>query len=93
MTYKIAHLVNAHTIEIKHPQKEYFYIIRVLENTIINVKISNRRQISLPTYTITPYDTPLPYEGLSRYHTQGFTLPQFDLTENNNDITIETALS
>lgn len=90
MTYKTAHLVNAHTIEIKHPQKDYFYIIRILENTIINVKISNRRQISLPTYTITPYDTPLPYEGLSRYHTQGFTLPPFELVENNNDITIET---
>lgn len=90
MTYKTAHLVNAHTVEIKHPKKEFFYIIRVLEDTIINVKISNTRQITLPTYTITPYDTLLPYEGLSRYHTQGFTLPQFNLEENNDAIIIET---
>lgn len=90
MTHNIAHLVNAQTVEIEHPHKAIFFVIRVLEETVINIKVSKTAHITLPTYTITPYDTALPYEGLSRYHTQGFELPQFTFNENNDEVIIET---
>lgn len=90
MTHKFAQVINDHTLEIKHPVKEIFYTIRVLEETLINVKVSKTAHISLPTYTITPYDTVLPYEGLSRYHTHGFALSKFTVNENDDDITIKT---
>ena len=90
MTETIAKIIHKNTVEIKHPIADSYVIIRALEPTVVNVKISKSPLIDLPTYTITPYDTVLPYEGLSRYHTQGFHLTDYKLDENNYYITIET---
>ncbi|MFD2829971.1 TIM-barrel domain-containing protein [Corticicoccus populi] len=65
--------------------------IRVLEASVINVRVNKNKTIELPTWTITPGDTELPFEGLSRNHLEAFSLPAYECVETDHEITITTS--
>ncbi|GEN89602.1 glycoside hydrolase family 31 protein [Oceanobacillus sojae] len=76
---------------ILHNQEQSIYThIRVLEPSIINVRVSTEEEISFPTWTITPGDTELPFEGLSRQNMKPFSLPEYSFSESDESITITT---
>ncbi len=78
------------TIVISDKQNEHFFTIRILEDYLINIKSSTEKEITLPTWTITPGDTELPFEGLSRYDQSNFSCPQYEISEEQNNIIIKT---
>lgn len=65
--------------------------IRILEPSIMNVKLSEKEEIELPTWTVTPGDTDLPYQGLSRQFMKPFSCPNYDFINNENTIEITTS--
>lgn len=83
---------NAHTILLQNTEQNFYCTLRILEPHIINMKLTPTAPIELPTYTVTPFDTVLPYEGLSRYHTQNFSLPDYTTKLDADTLTVQTAL-
>ncbi|MFU1792071.1 hypothetical protein ACM3BL_14100 [Mammaliicoccus sciuri] len=80
------------TIVISDKQNEHFFTIRILEDYLINIKSSTEKEMTLPTWTITPGDTDLPFEGLSRYDQSNFSCPQYEISEEQHHIIIKTKL-
>lgn len=83
---------NSHTITLQNNEQTFYCTLRILEPHIINMKLTPTAPIELPTYTVTPFDTVLPYEGLSRYHTQNFSLSDFTTKLDADTLTVQTAL-
>lgn len=82
--------VEAKNNEIIMAGDNSFCTIRVLEENIVNVKISKQKKIGFPTYTVTPGDTELPFEGISRYNSTSFTNPEYLFEEESDAVNIET---
>lgn len=78
-------------ITLHNPDQAIYAHIRVLEPFIINVKLSDQQKIELPTWTITPGDTELPFEGVSRETLEPFSLPEYRLEESDEFITVTTS--
>ncbi|MEB6214709.1 DUF4968 domain-containing protein [Mammaliicoccus sciuri] len=83
-------LQDKNTIVISDKENEHFFTIRILEDYLINIKSSTEKEITLPTWTITPGDTELPFEGLSRYDQSNFSCPQYEISEEQHHIIIKT---
>lgn len=81
---------NPHSITLHNTEQAFYCTLRILEPHIINVKLTATAPIDLPTYTVTPFDTTLPYEGLSRYHTQNFSLPDYKIEQERDTLIIQT---
>ncbi|EJY96204.1 hypothetical protein [Staphylococcus arlettae] len=54
---------NSHTITLQNNEQTFYCTLRILEPHIINMKLTPTAPIELPTYTVTPFDTVLPYEA------------------------------
>ncbi|MCR1833738.1 DUF4968 domain-containing protein [Oceanobacillus caeni] len=86
-------IVNANEdneIMLHNPSQDIYAHIRVLEPSIINVKISAEKEINFPTWTITPGDTELPFEGISRYTMKPFSQPNYQVSESDEKIIVTT---
>lgn len=65
----------------------------ILENHMIRVLFKNKGQLCLDrTWTIAPGKKDVPWEGRDRDSTEGFSLPQYTLNQNENTLQIETAI-
>ncbi|RKF20065.1 glycoside hydrolase family 31 protein [Alginatibacterium sediminis] len=65
--------------------------IFVLEHDIIRVLFKNNGQFRLDkTWSIAPDGKDVPFEGRERMSTQGFSLPDYDCTDNGDNVTITT---
>ncbi|MFD1066722.1 glycoside hydrolase family 31 protein [Oceanobacillus locisalsi] len=84
------HTHESNQILLYNQEQAMYAQIRVLEPSIINVKISDQKQIEFPTWTITPGDTELPFEGVSRDNLKPFSSPEYTFSESNETITITT---
>lgn len=69
---------------------KYTFSLYVLETKIFRVLINRNNTLALDrTWSIAPtQDTPL--EGRDRLSTEGFSLPKYELTQTENDVTIAT---
>ncbi|RAS78694.1 TIM-barrel domain-containing protein [Priestia endophytica] len=65
--------------------------IRVLEPHIININMNEQKEINFPTWTVTPGDTPLPFEGISRQDMSPFSCPNYTFTETEDTLEICTS--
>jgi len=89
-TFQVKSHEHNHIILTNQTQSIYGHI-RILEPSIMNIKLSEKENIELPTWTITPGDTNLPFEGLSRQLMKPFSCPRYDYAENEKTIEITTS--
>lgn len=73
-------------------EQDYVLHLFVLEQDIIRVAFSRQNCFKLDrTWTVTPKQNDIPWEGRNRFSTDGFSLPEYHLTVNDDVIEVATA--
>ncbi len=93
-TYQFAFLKeNNNVLEFKLVDGNTFAKIIVLENDIIRILFTDGETFKLDkTWSVAPGQADVPWEGRDRLDTSGFSLPNYETNQGNDEFSVETSL-